>query len=91
MSTTVRCTGKVYGVQSYYEGESESASAGTARAEVVVVDGMGHALAEEPGGEPAPQTAGAGAVDRQAAGWLRAHLRAPAGGPTHAMKAFHAV
>ena len=38
------------------------------------VPGMGHALAEEPGLEPAPQTAHAAAVDRIAAAWLGPHL-----------------
>jgi hypothetical protein len=40
---------------------------------------MGHALAEEPGIDPAPQSPQAAEVDRQAAGWLRRHLGATAG------------
>jgi hypothetical protein len=48
------------------------------RAGLVVVAGMGHALAEEPGVDPAPQAAHAATVDQHAVGWLRAHLRAPA-------------
>ena len=42
---------------------------GTA-ADLHVVEGMGHALAEEPGVEPAPQTAHAAEVDRLAVAWL---------------------
>ena len=45
-----------------------------ARVDLVVVPGMGHALAEEPGVEPAPQTEHAAVVDRHAVDWLRAHL-----------------
>lgn len=45
-----------------------------ARAELVVVAGMSHALAEEPGIEPAPQTPAAAEVDRHAVRWLRRHL-----------------
>ena len=37
--------------------------------------GVGHALAEEPGAEPAPQTDGARRADALAAEWLRTHLR----------------
>jgi len=50
------------------------AYADPARADLVVVSGMGHALAEEPGLEPAPQTGSAAAVDRLAVDWLTAHL-----------------
>lgn len=39
-------------------------------AEVVTVAGMGHALAEEPGLEPAPQIPAAAEVDRMVAGWF---------------------
>lgn len=39
-------------------------------ADLHVIDGMGHALAEEPGVEPAPQTAHAAQVDRLAVEWL---------------------
>jgi hypothetical protein len=35
---------------------------------------MGHALAVEPGLEPAPQTAAAAAVDETVARWLNTHL-----------------
>jgi hypothetical protein len=45
------------------------------RVDLAVVPGMGHALAEEPGFEPAPQTAHAAAVDHLAVDWLRQHLR----------------
>jgi alpha-beta hydrolase superfamily lysophospholipase len=48
------------------------------RVELVVVPGMGHALAEEPGIGPAPQIPAAEAVDRHATAWLHRHLR-PAG------------
>jgi pimeloyl-ACP methyl ester carboxylesterase len=44
------------------------------RADLQVVPGMGHALAEEPGEEPAPQTPAAAAVDRLAVDWLGRHL-----------------
>ncbi len=47
-----------------------------ARADLVVVDGMGHALAEEPGVEPAPQTSYAAVADAHAVAWLRRHLGA---------------
>lgn len=50
------------------------------RVELVTIDGMGHALAEEPGLDPAPQTPGAAEVDRHAVRWLQRHLtRTPAG------------
>jgi len=45
-----------------------------ARVDVVVVDGMGHELAAEPGIEPEPQNADAAAVDRHAVDWLRRYL-----------------
>lgn len=44
------------------------------RVDLVTVDGMGHAFADEPGIEPAPQTAHAAEVDRLAVDWLRRHL-----------------
>ena len=44
--------------------------------ELVTVPGMEHALAEEPGVEPAPQTESAAAVDRLATDWFRRHLAA---------------
>ena len=44
------------------------------RASVELVSGMGHALADEPGIAPAPQTAAAEQVDRLAVEWLRRHL-----------------
>jgi dienelactone hydrolase len=44
------------------------------RVDLVVVPGMGHALAEEPGTGPAPQTVHAVAVDRHAVAWFSAHL-----------------
>lgn len=40
-------------------------------AELAVVPGVEHALAEEPGVEPAPQTAAAGAVDRLVVGFVK--------------------
>lgn len=48
-------------------------------ADLVVVPGMGHALAEEPGAEPAPQTAHAAEVDRRATAWFASHLVEQAG------------
>jgi hypothetical protein len=47
------------------------------RVELVTVPEMAHALAEEPGIEPAPQGPAAAAVDRHVAGWLHRHLAAP--------------
>ncbi len=47
-----------------------------ARVDLVVVPGMAHALAAEPGIEPAPQTATAATVDRHAVSWLHRHLTA---------------
>jgi len=44
-----------------------------ARVDLVVVPGMEHALAQEPGLDPAPQMAAAAAVDSHAVDWLRAH------------------
>jgi pimeloyl-ACP methyl ester carboxylesterase len=55
--------------------EALHAVLGPDRSEVVVVSGMGHALAEEPGTEPAPQIAAAAEVDRLAVAWLGRHLR----------------
>lgn len=49
-----------------------------ARVDLVVVAGMAHALAEEPGVEPGPQTVQAAAVDRHAVEWLDSHLTAAA-------------
>lgn len=46
------------------------------RVDLVVVPGMAHALAEEPGIEPAPQTATAATVDRHTVSWLHQHLTA---------------
>ena len=40
----------------------------------LLVAGMGHALADEPGIEAAPQTTHAATVDRYAADWFRRHL-----------------
>jgi pimeloyl-ACP methyl ester carboxylesterase len=47
-----------------------------ARVHLVTVPGMEHALAEEPGIEPAPQTRHAAEVDRLAVSWLQQHLGA---------------
>lgn len=47
------------------------------RAELIVVPGMGHALADEPGVDPAPQSPQAAEVDGRAARWLQRHLTAP--------------
>lgn len=38
--------------------------------DLVTIEGMGHALSEEPGIEPAPQTVHAAAVDVEAVSWL---------------------
>ena len=47
------------------------------RTSLVKIPGMGHPLVEEPGFEPAPQTAYASRVDAVAADWFRCHLNAP--------------
>jgi pimeloyl-ACP methyl ester carboxylesterase len=47
-----------------------------ATAQLVTIPGMAHALAEEPGTGPAPQTDQAAAVDRVAAEWFQRHLAA---------------
>jgi hypothetical protein len=44
--------------------------------DLLVVPDMAHALAEEPGDEPAPQTRAAATVDQYAVDWLAAHLPA---------------
>jgi pimeloyl-ACP methyl ester carboxylesterase len=44
---------------------------------LVRIPGMAHALTDEPGLEPAPQTAAAAAVDATVAGWLSRHLPNP--------------
>ncbi len=44
------------------------------RVELVVIPGMAHALAEEAGDEPAPQTEAAALVDGHAAHWLGRYL-----------------
>jgi dienelactone hydrolase len=46
-------------------------------ATLVRIPGMAHALADEPGLAPAPQTAAAAAVDETVAQWLNTHLREP--------------
>jgi alpha-beta hydrolase superfamily lysophospholipase len=48
--------------------------ADTSRLKLESIAGMGHALVEEPGIEPAPQTAHAAQVDRLAADWFRRYL-----------------
>ncbi|MBD0322888.1 MAG: hypothetical protein ICV72_05800 [Aldersonia sp.] len=45
-----------------------------ARVAIADIEGMGHALAEEPGIEPAPQTVHAAEVDRIATRWFTEHL-----------------
>ena len=44
------------------------------RADLIIVPGMAHTLADEPGIDPAPQTVEAAIVDRYAVEWLRRHL-----------------
>jgi pimeloyl-ACP methyl ester carboxylesterase len=44
------------------------------RADLAIVPGMEHTLAEEPGVDPAPQTSQAAVVDRLAVDWFRRHL-----------------
>jgi pimeloyl-ACP methyl ester carboxylesterase len=52
------------------------AGGGEDRARVVTVPGMPHALAEEPGVDPAPQTPHVAVVDRLAVDWFGRHLTA---------------
>jgi len=47
---------------------------GDERAKLVEIADMAHALAEEPGTEPAPQTLHAAEVDRHAVEWFQRHL-----------------
>jgi pimeloyl-ACP methyl ester carboxylesterase len=42
---------------------------------LVTVPGLGHALAEEPGLEPALQSPGAARVDAEMTAWLSRHLQ----------------
>ena len=51
-----------------------TAYADPARVDLVVVPAMEHALAEEPGVDPAPQTPAAATVDQHAVDWLTTHL-----------------
>jgi predicted esterase len=48
----------------------DALTAGGTAADLHVIEGMGHALAEEPGLDPAPQTAPAARVDALAVAWL---------------------
>ena len=41
---------------------------------LVTVAGLGHPLADEPGIEPSPQSAGAARVDSEVTAWLRRHI-----------------
>jgi pimeloyl-ACP methyl ester carboxylesterase len=50
------------------------AGGGTSRASVVRIPGMAHALAEEPGLDPAPQSEQAALVDQTVAEWFQARL-----------------
>lgn len=54
--------------------ESAAAFAEETGSDLRIVEGAGHALAEEPGIEPAPQTAIARKFDTLATEWLREHL-----------------
>jgi hypothetical protein len=57
--------------------EMLSAEYGDSRlASFVLIEGLGHALAEEPGIEPAPQTPGAKEVDAEVVAWLKQWLPA---------------
>lgn len=44
------------------------------RGELVTIPGLAHALAEEPGVDPAPQTTHAAAVDAEFTAWFQRHL-----------------
>lgn len=54
-----------------------TAYADPARVDLIVVPAMAHALAEEPGVDPAPQSAAAATVDRHAVHWFTDHLPGP--------------
>jgi len=54
---------------------AEALHAAVPGSDLVIVEGLGHDLAEAPGVEPAPQTPGAARVDALAVEWLREHLR----------------
>jgi hypothetical protein len=43
--------------------------------DAITIPGMAHALAEEPGLEPATETAHASQVDQHAVAWFQQHLR----------------
>ena len=58
----------------FHEPAAELRAALAPRAELVVIPDMGHALADEPGVEPAPQTRHAAEVDRRAVAWFQRHL-----------------
>ena len=53
-----------------------------ARVDLVVVPDMAHALTDEPGVTPAPQTPHAATVDQHAVTWLRRHLNSQGATPT---------
>jgi pimeloyl-ACP methyl ester carboxylesterase len=54
----------------------ELAAALAGPSDLVTIEGMGHALAEEPGTEPAPRTPHAAEVDAHAVDWFRKYLKA---------------
>lgn len=59
------------------------------RTALVSIPGMGHALAEEPGLDPAPQTDHAARVDAAVTDWFRRHLTAVPDGnsdPAHGLR-----
>lgn len=53
-----------------------------ARVDLIVVPDMAHALADEPGVTPQPQTPHAATVDQHAVAWLRRHLSSQPAAPT---------
>ena len=58
----------------FHEAAAELAAALGDRSKLVAIPGMPHALVEEPGMDPAPQTPHAAEVDRHAVEWFRRYL-----------------
>jgi dienelactone hydrolase len=60
--------------RAFHESASDLRATLGDRAELVTLAGMPHALADEPGTDPAPQTAHAAQVDARAVEWFRRYL-----------------
>jgi len=86
VAATVPATLLVVGEQDYVDFRGDAATLSNElgahypdpeRSLLVDIPGMGHALAEEPGVEPAPQTEHAREVDAAVTAWFRERLGAP--------------